>query len=168
MSSNSIWPIDRTFPGATSLDQSRPRSDGNEGRLHLPQSLNFNGASSSACLMSYPGCSLGESYLSVETQSLYSMVPADWTGGTRPISYGIPFEHRKKRQKLFCFFVLDSGIPQASENIRDPHPIEERIRWNSISKSYLLGFTAVQHLLDNLMPKSLFFKHLNISNYNRL
>ena len=34
---SSIWPIDRALSGATALGQSRPRSDGNKGVLHIPQ-----------------------------------------------------------------------------------------------------------------------------------
>ena len=30
MSNNSIWPIDRTFSGATTSGQNGPRNDGNE------------------------------------------------------------------------------------------------------------------------------------------
>ena len=38
---SSIWPIDRTLSGATTPSQSGPGSDGNEGVLHIPQSLNI-------------------------------------------------------------------------------------------------------------------------------
>ena len=34
-----IWPIDRTLSGVTTLDQSRPGSDGNEGVSRIPQSI---------------------------------------------------------------------------------------------------------------------------------
>ena len=37
MSNSSIWPIDRTPSGATTPDQSRPGSNGNEGVLHSPK-----------------------------------------------------------------------------------------------------------------------------------
>ena len=33
----SIWPIDRNLSGATTLGQSEPGSNGNEGELHIPQ-----------------------------------------------------------------------------------------------------------------------------------
>ena len=33
MSNSSIWPLDRTLSGATTLDQSEPESDGNDGVL---------------------------------------------------------------------------------------------------------------------------------------
>ena len=35
MSDISIWPIDWTLSGATTLGQSYPGSDGNEGVLHI-------------------------------------------------------------------------------------------------------------------------------------
>ena len=37
MSNNSIWPIDSTLSGATTLGQSGPGSDDNEAVLHIPQ-----------------------------------------------------------------------------------------------------------------------------------
>ena len=66
---SSIWPIDRILSGATT----GPRNDGNEGVLCFPQSSIITVNSSSDCLMSYPGHSLGwGSYLSAEKQSVYS------------------------------------------------------------------------------------------------
>ena len=72
-----IWPIDRTLSGATTLDQSEPGSDGNDGVLRIPQSSSITGASPLDCLMSYPGLYLGESYTFAEMQSMYSIAPAD-------------------------------------------------------------------------------------------
>ena len=54
----SIWPIDRNLSGGTTLGQSGPGSDDNEGVLHIPQSSNITTASPSDCLMSYTGHSL--------------------------------------------------------------------------------------------------------------
>ena len=67
-----------TLSGATTPGQSGPGSNGNKGVLHIPQSSSSTGASPSDCLVSYPGHSLGESYPSVEMQSVYSTAPADW------------------------------------------------------------------------------------------
>ena len=53
MSNSSIWPIDRTLSGATTLDQCWPGSNGNERVLHIP------GVSLSDCLVLYPGHLLG-------------------------------------------------------------------------------------------------------------
>ena len=78
MQFSSIWAIDRTLSGATILGQSEPRSNGNEGVLHILQSSSITGTSPSACLMSYPEHSFGESYSSAEKQSVYSTAPADW------------------------------------------------------------------------------------------
>ena len=55
MSNSSIWPIDWTLSGTSTLGQSRPGSDGNEGVRHIPQSSNITGASPSDSLVSYPG-----------------------------------------------------------------------------------------------------------------
>ena len=55
-------------PGATTLGQSGPGSDGNEEVLHIPQSSSITGFSLSDCLVSYPRHLLGESYSSAKMQ----------------------------------------------------------------------------------------------------
>ena len=72
----SILPIDRTLSGATYPGQSGPIRDDNVGIFPIPKSFCITGVPPSNCLMSYPGHSLGESYLSVEIQSVYSTTPA--------------------------------------------------------------------------------------------
>ena len=67
-----------TLSGATTPGQSRPRSNGNERVLCIPQSSSITRASPSDCLMSYPRHSSRESYPSEEMQSVYSATPADW------------------------------------------------------------------------------------------
>ena len=59
MSNSSIWPIDRTLSDATTLGQSGPGSNGNEGVLHILQSTSIIGASPSDCLKLYPGYLFG-------------------------------------------------------------------------------------------------------------
>ena len=76
MQFSSIWPIDRTLPGATTTIQSGAGSNGNEGVLCIPQSSSITGTSLSNCLVSYSGHSLGESYPSAE-QWVYSTAPAN-------------------------------------------------------------------------------------------
>ena len=78
MSNTSIWPIDRTLSGAITPGQSGPGSDGNEGTVYFPQSSSTTGASTSDCLVSYPGHLLGESYSSAEMQLVYSAFPTNW------------------------------------------------------------------------------------------
>ena len=58
MSNNSIWPIDRTLSGATTLGQSGPGSGSNEGVLHIPKSSR-SGDSPPDYFESYPGHALG-------------------------------------------------------------------------------------------------------------
>ena len=58
---SSIWPVGVTIPG-----QSGPRSDGNKGVLRISQNFSITGASTSDCLVSYPGHSMRESYPSPE------------------------------------------------------------------------------------------------------
>ena len=55
MSNSSIWPIDRTLSGATTLGQSGPGSDGNKRVVRIPQSSSITGALQSDFLVSYPG-----------------------------------------------------------------------------------------------------------------
>ena len=69
MQFSSVWPIDWTQLGATTLGLSGPGSDGNEGVLHI------FGISPSDCLVSYPGQS---SYPSAELQLVYSTTTANW------------------------------------------------------------------------------------------
>ena len=75
---SSIWPIDRTLPGATTPSQSGPGSDGNKETLRIPQSSSITGNSPSDCLVSYLGHLLEESYSSAEMQSVYSAAPNNW------------------------------------------------------------------------------------------
>ena len=70
--------MDRTLSGATTSGKNEPESNGNEGVLHIPQSLSITGTSSSDSLMLYPGHLLRESYSSAEKKSVYSTAPADW------------------------------------------------------------------------------------------
>ena len=72
---NSILPINRTLSGATTQGQSRPRSNGNEGVLHISQSSR-NGASTLDCFVSLVG---DGSNPYAEKQSAYFTTPADWT-----------------------------------------------------------------------------------------
>ena len=75
---SSIWPIDRTLSGATTLSQSGTGSDGNKGILLIPQSSSITDASPSDCLVLYPEHSMRESYPFAEMQSVYSRSLADW------------------------------------------------------------------------------------------
>ena len=63
MSNSFIWPIDRTLLSATIPVQSEPDSNGNEGVLHIP-SRSRTDASTSDCLVAYPGYSLAGGYFS--------------------------------------------------------------------------------------------------------
>ena len=69
---------DGTLSGATTSNQSGPRSDGNEGVLHIPQSSSITGTSLSDCLVSYQDTRWLGSDPSAEKQSVYSTVPANW------------------------------------------------------------------------------------------
>ena len=57
-SNSSIWLIDGTLSSVTTPSQSGRGSNGNDGILHVPQSSRIE-ASSSDCVVSYPGHSLG-------------------------------------------------------------------------------------------------------------
>ena len=75
MSDSSIWPIYKILSSATTLGQSGPRNNVNEGVLHIPQRSRI-GALPSDSLVSYPGHSSAESYLTVEIQLVYFIAPA--------------------------------------------------------------------------------------------
>ena len=55
MQLGSIYPIDRTLSGATTLSQNGPECDGNEGVLRIPQNSSITRTSLSDCLETYPG-----------------------------------------------------------------------------------------------------------------
>ena len=57
---SSIWPIDKTLSGVTTLRQSGPGSDSNEEVLHIPQSSSISGGALSDYLReeSYPSAEM--------------------------------------------------------------------------------------------------------------
>ena len=69
MPNSFIWPINRTLSSVTTVCQSRPGCNGNEGVLRTPQSSSIIVASPSDCLASKP---------SAEMQSVYSAPSTDW------------------------------------------------------------------------------------------
>ena len=83
---SSIWPIDMTLSGATTSSQSGPESDGNKWVRCISQSSSVTGASPSDCLVSYLGLSLGESYLSIGMQLVYSAALTDWASNTSELT----------------------------------------------------------------------------------
>ena len=75
MSNSSIWPIDKTLSGVTTLNQNEPESDSTEGVLCIPQTSTITETSQSDCLMLYTGHLLNGRYLN-PLQSVYSTAPA--------------------------------------------------------------------------------------------
>ena len=98
-----IWSIDRTLSGVTTLGQSEPGSDGNEGMLHIPQNSSITETSPWDCLASYPGHSLEGSYPSAEVQSVYSTAPANWAKSQLEWLYLLRFHLRAK----WNYLILD-------------------------------------------------------------
>ena len=86
---SSIWPIDRTISGATTPGQRGPGNDGNRWVLCIPQSFRFTGAAPLDCLLSYPGHSFEESYLSVEIKLVYSAADRANRDMGRTKSFGV-------------------------------------------------------------------------------
>ena len=80
MSNSFIWLIDRTLSGATILGQSRPGSNGNQEVLCILQSSSIPGASSSDCLMSYPGHLLWRCSLSLCRDAAGVFYSLSWLG----------------------------------------------------------------------------------------
>ena len=72
----SIWLVDVTLSGATTLGQSGSGSDGNEQVLRIPQSSNITVSLSSDCLVSYQDTRWqGGAYPSVEVQLAHPRAP---------------------------------------------------------------------------------------------
>ena len=80
MSNSSIWPIDRTLLGATTLGQSELGSNSNEEVLHIPQSSSITEASPSDCLVLYPGHSLGGGVLPLCRDAVSAFYSPIWKG----------------------------------------------------------------------------------------
>ena len=72
---SSIWPIDWTLSHATTLGQSGPGSDGNEGVLHISHSFSITRVSPSDCLVSYSGDLFGGGLTSLQKSSRYIQQP---------------------------------------------------------------------------------------------
>ena len=64
--------------GATTLSQSGPRSNGNEGVLHIPQNPSITRVTIRLFNVISKTLIAEESYPSAETQLVYSMAPAYW------------------------------------------------------------------------------------------
>ena len=124
MSNSYIWPIDATTPG-----RSRPGSDGNEGLLRIPQNC-MVGASSSDCLVSYPGHSIvvwevlplfrdavgifySSSWLGcklfVLDKNTFGVVIAMKRCSTLTISLEVVDHHQIQFSVIPCFFFLWGG-----------------------------------------------------------
>ena len=80
MSNSSIWPIDRTIPGAATPGQSGLGSDGKEGVLRILQNSSITGALPSNCLMSYPGYLESDSFAEMQLASLRNIVMTKYEG----------------------------------------------------------------------------------------
>ena len=78
MSNSSIWPIDRTLSGATTLSQSGPESADDEEVLYIPQSPSIIGTSPSDYSMVYPEYSLGALTFRDEVSVFYSPSRLGW------------------------------------------------------------------------------------------
>ena len=109
----SIWPIDRTLTGTTTLGQSEPESNGNEEVLCIPQSSSITGTSTSDCLVPYRGHSWGRggSYLSAEIQSEYSTAPADWAVTLYEFELG---HNAMEATKIICCVTGEGGVDHSS------------------------------------------------------
>ena len=66
---------DSALSGATTLGQSRPGSDDNEGVFRIPQSSSTAGTSPSYCLVLYPGHSFGRGLTSLQRCSECILLP---------------------------------------------------------------------------------------------
>ena len=73
----------------------------------------------SDCLVSYPGHSLGESYLSVEKQSVYSTASADWAKADGNIIYICVYINKEHWLSLGLVVKVKNKInPKCSNKIK--------------------------------------------------
>ena len=89
MSSNSIWPMNRTLSGATTPGQSGPRSDNNKGVQHIPQSASINRTSLSDCLISHHHhhiALVARISLTLSRHSSLSFIALGRSSGQHPVS----------------------------------------------------------------------------------
>ena len=112
---SSIWPIDRNLSGATTLGQSGPGSDGNEGVLCIPRT------SPSDHLVSYPGHLLGRrlplcreavsvfyshnQYIKVDHQFLSKKLYI-WIYSYDKTTTSLKNVYRKRKRKIFHLMCL--------------------------------------------------------------
>ena len=106
---SSIWPIDRTLSGATTLGQSGPGSDYNEGVLHSPQNSSITGTSPSDCfVISKTLVGRVRAYSSAEMQLVYSTALAD--KALRYVRWSIHFRNLPLKVEMashkLCFMCI--------------------------------------------------------------
>ena len=131
---SSIWPIDMTLSGATTLSQSGPENNANEGVLCIPQSYIISGTSPFDSLVSYSGNSLvGGCYSSTEKQSVYSTAPVNWATNNREL-----------RDIYIYISFAEVRIPWFSLSIRPYHP--------SLLAG-LLGYTLLLHRANDRLVR---------------
>ena len=104
----SIWPIDRTLSGATTLGQSGPGGNGNERVSRIPQ-ISKAGATQSDGLMSYPGHSLGGwGFLPLCRDAVMdTTTPADWTSLEPNLFYYLLIACNGKWKRWFHAYLKD-------------------------------------------------------------
>ena len=92
MSNSSIWPIDRTFSGAITLDQKGPGNDGNEEVLCFPKTPDE--------LVSYPGPSLEVGVLPLCRRAVGVFYKPSWQGSKK-----LDEKENMNIDMVCCFFL---------------------------------------------------------------
>ena len=100
---SSIWPIVMTISGATTLDQSGPRINGNGRVRFILQNSRITGTSPSDCLVLYRGHSLVWVLPSAAKKSVYFTTPTDWANFTYAFCGNDDLRNFKK---LFYLYLL--------------------------------------------------------------
>ena len=109
--SNYIWPIDRALSGATTLGQSGPGSNGNEGILYIPQISSITGVSPSNCLVSYTGHSLEGWFLPLCRDAVGVSYPS-WLGYSHLKQVNTSDLVAKKFLKNLCIKLIHNHFKQ--------------------------------------------------------
>ena len=105
---SAILPIDMTLSGANTSAQNGLRSDVTEGVLCIPQNSRITGTSTSDCLVSLSGHSLGG--LTLLQSSRCILLPADWAIQNLILKVICPDHENEKRSDEFTFWMNSSLV----------------------------------------------------------
>ena len=118
---STIWPIKNILSGATTPDQSRPRSDGNSGILQIPHCSHISGASALDFFVSYNWTLVcGEVLPLCREAGCVFCSPADWAT-------------LKREKKVRCGFISFFNVISTFITYLIPKPSLVVVLFNAIA-----------------------------------